>query len=293
MNLFLIGHSVEDHILYKGTETVKPGGLYYSAAGMLNIKDEEDEITLLTSIDENNYNLYRNIYDRVNISFCVIGRETVPKVYLNIYDHKEREERYDNLGGNIDLPAGLPSAPDGILINMITGLDITLQQLAELRRTYGCPVYMDVHSLTRGTDESLNRPQHLIQNFSQWAENLDIVQVNDIEVFSLYDLPSELEIARKVLSGGPRILIVTKGNKGAKAYFIRKDEVVSVYYSAVKTKAVNLVGLGDIFGAAFFHYYIKSGDVTSSLAIANKAAGTAASYHNTDEFVKLKHDVFS
>lgn len=293
MKLLLIGHSVEDHILYKGTETIKPGGLYYSAAGMLNIKEEADDIILFTSIDENNYHLYSSIYDKLDTSFCTRSAQSVPKVYLNIYDDREREERYNNLGGNIDIPPDLPSAPDGILINMITGLDITHEKLAELRRNYKCPIFMDVHSLTRGTDASLNRPQRKIPDFNQWSENLDIIQVNEIEVRSLYDLPGEPEIARKVLSTGPKILIVTKGNKGVRAYFMQKGEVVSAFHSAVKVKAENPVGLGDIFGAAFFYNYIKSGDVTGSLAVANKAAGIASTYHNTDEFVKLKHDVFS
>jgi hypothetical protein len=79
MKILLIGHSVEDHIFYKGVETVKPGGMYYTASGYLNIKDAEDEIFLITSIEQDNYHLFSRVYDKINTDHCVRGKDIVPR----------------------------------------------------------------------------------------------------------------------------------------------------------------------------------------------------------------------
>jgi len=176
---------------------------------------------------------------------------------------------------------------------MISGLDINVNQLEELRKKYNCPIYMDVHSLSRGKVVSLRRQQIIIENFSQWAENLDIIQVNDIEVFSLYESKSEFDTARRVLSAGTKCLIVTKGNKGARIYYSVRNEMVSVFNPAFKVISKNIVGCGDIFGAVFLYTFVKFGDVVRSLGLANLAAGVLSSYDNTDDLGNLKNDVFS
>jgi len=42
MKLLVIGHSVEDHIHYKDRDEIKPGGIFYSAASLVNYKNEDD-----------------------------------------------------------------------------------------------------------------------------------------------------------------------------------------------------------------------------------------------------------
>ncbi len=54
-----------------------------------------------------------------------------------------------------------------------------------------------------------------------------------------------------------------------------------------------MVGTGDVFGAVFFYNYIKTKDASSSLGLANTAAGCAASYNDFKNFDNLKEDVFS
>ncbi len=288
MKLVLIGHSVEDHIFYNGKETVKAGGLYYSAKGLLEIKDKEDEIFLITALDENNYFLFSSIYDKMDTSFSEKGKDIISKVRLDIYDNKERDERYDKIGKHLPVPDTFPFIPDGILINMITGFDLLPEQLTRLRMNYNCPIFMDVHSLSRGVDESMHRPQHLIPDFSIWSENLDIIQTNNTEIFSLYDLNSEAGIARRVLSGNAKCLIVTKGSKGAGIYYKQDNEMIYIFNSSLKVNAKNTVGSGDIFGAVFFYTFIKFKDVIKSLSLANKAAGLISAYGNIGNLSELK-----
>ena len=62
MKILLIGHSVIDTIDSSFGRQVKPGGIYYSAAGMYYIKDPSDEIYLLTALTEEGNEIFNNIY---------------------------------------------------------------------------------------------------------------------------------------------------------------------------------------------------------------------------------------
>jgi len=104
MRLLLIGHSVEDHIFFKGEEIIKPGGLFYTASGMLAIKNEEDEIFLITSIDNNIYKLFSNVYDKLNTAFSTIGEGVVPRVNLYLHDDKERDDQFDRTCIKLKIP---------------------------------------------------------------------------------------------------------------------------------------------------------------------------------------------
>jgi hypothetical protein len=92
MRLLLIGQSVEDHIYYNGGYELKPGGIFYSVAALDNIKDDVDEIYLCTVYKKGD-ELFRDLYSKVNDSFLNYA-DVIPKVRLNIYDNRERDEIY-------------------------------------------------------------------------------------------------------------------------------------------------------------------------------------------------------
>jgi sugar/nucleoside kinase (ribokinase family) len=292
MKILLIGHSAEDHIYYKDTLQVKPGGLYYTSTAMLNIKDTADEIFVITTIDEKSYKLFSNTYDQLNTQYSIRGEDVNPVVRLDIYDDRERTERYLRLGKSLNISYDILNSFDGIFINMISGFDITVDQLKEIRRNFNKTIYMDVHTLTRGVGENLERPQTIIKNFSEWGSNLDFIQVNQTEVFSLYDSNDEQDIAKRVLYEGGKCLIVTKDEKGAVIYFLENNNLVSESFPALKVNVKNKVGCGDIFGAVFFYTFLKFGDKIKALGSANTAAGLVASYDNFDDIGKLKDDIF-
>ena len=70
------------------------------------------------------------------------------------------------------------------------------------------------------------------------------------------------------------------------------EEVVSKFISSINIETKNKVGCGDVFGAVFFYNYIKDGDIDKALKLANIAGGVAASYDRTQNFQRLKKDVY-
>ena len=289
MKFLIIGHSVEDHIFYGTRHSVKPGGIYYSANALYNFIDKDDEIYLCTSYKKND-ELFKGLYEKFKPGYFNYT-DIIPKVRLNIYDDKEREEIYDNITGELFVDTSDLNKFDGILINMITGFDITLNQMKKIRKNYRGPVYFDVHTFSRGLGKDMKREFREIPEFDQWAENIDILQVNSRELFTLADLKAKNEIIRVILSKGVKYLIETRGKKGAMCCSLENSEINIKKMPAIYINENNQVGTGDVFGAVFFYSYIKNGSPGIALKDAVLAGGCAAGYLKMDDFKNLKNDV--
>ncbi|MCU7494905.1 MAG: carbohydrate kinase family protein [Ignavibacteria bacterium] len=293
MKLLAIGHSVEDHIHIKGMEEVKPGGIFYSVIGLKSFLEEKDELFLLTSMEHEAEGLFSFLYDGLRKDFFQY-RGRIPRVNLYIPDNAERCENYENLAENLGIGALKElNSFDGILVNMITGFDLSLEDLKTLRKSYSGIIYLDVHTLSRGLDENNQRLFRLIPDAMEWISQADIVQVNESELHTLSVKEGEAEIAREALKNGLKCLVVTKGELGSKIYTIENGELKSYFQSAIKIDCVNKVGCGDIFGAAFFISYLKKRSLSESARFANAAAGVTAGYREIKDFIKLKNDTFA
>jgi hypothetical protein len=292
MKLLLIGHTVKDTIRDGDKISVKPGGLYYSAIAMRNLITPKDEIFLLTSFDKENFELLEEVYSDFNLDFAE-EVEKMPGIRLTLYENKERKEEYENISGKLSLEKLFASNIDfdGILVNMITGFDISAEDIQKLREKHKGKIYLDVHSLSRGMNERKERFFRKIPDAQKWYSAADIIQSNEYEIFTLSDETEEIKIVEEVLSDEGKILIKTMGRVGARAYFRDRGEIASAFVTAIKSKALNQVGCGDVFGAAFFYSYISQRDLLYSLRFANVAAGVVTEYEKFEDYKKLKNDI--
>jgi sugar/nucleoside kinase (ribokinase family) len=282
VKILVIGHSVEDHIHQGNEEKVKPGGIYYSVLGLSKIISAADEIHLITALQKGNEHLFSDLYSKINKK-SIYWINEIPKIHLIIHESDERTECYKNISKNLEIDNNMLSNFDGILVNMITGFDITLEQLKNIRKHFQGLIYLDVHSLSRGFDKDKTRIFRQIPDFSKWAALVDLIQANKLETKTLVNYDSELEIAAAVLSCGAECLIVTKGELGAQAYYKRDNEVESIFVSAEKVNVFNKVGCGDIFGSVLFYKYLNTKSINESLIAANRAAAHSVSTENLNE----------
>lgn len=288
----VIGQTVEDHINDAGKIIHKPGGIYYSAAALVNIMDKEDELFLCTSMEIEKEELFNDVYNRVNKSFFNYS-PAIPVVHLTIHTDKERDEQYENIIMALDFNTELLKNIDAVYINMVTGFDLTIDKLEEIREKFKGLIYIDIHTLSRGFDEDGKRQFRKIPESDRWIKSADIIQVNEQELFTLSSSKDAQIIIEEVLQNGPEYLIVTKGGKGAEIFFYSNNEVSSFNICAIKINTLNNVGCGDVFGAVYFYYYVKEKNFSEALKKANIAAGLTASYRGFDEFSRMKDDVLS
>ena len=289
MNFLVIGHSVVDKIIDKDSISIKPGGIFYTVVSFLSQMQSTDKLYLCSSIDKKNEILFNDAYARVEKEFLAPA-ESIPSVELVVDIVGERKETYSQTAQNLFLPADDLNRFDGILINMISGFDISLHQLKQLRKNYRGLIYFDVHTFSRGVDKNLNRIFRRIINFCEWAECIDILQTNESELLTLSDQKDEASIVEELFSFGIRQVIVTKAEKGATVFIKDNNWIKKVQKDALQTKVVNKVGCGDVFGAVYFYNYIKNKNVLLALEQANLFAGIATTYSEAKDYLDLKKD---
>lgn len=293
MDFLIIGQSVEDHIFENGAEKIQPGGIFYTSAAFLALMDKNDNFHLCTSMKKEKLNLFSPLYDSIDKTYFHFVND-IPVIYLTLYPDRERDETYQNLSLGIDFNIAEYSSYDGILINMITGFDINLEHLETIRHNYAGIIYMDVHSLTRQKSQKDNTREHTrIDDFAEWAECLDMIQVNRNELFTLSGKKTEAEIAGEVITRDSQYLIVTKENRGAVLYYKSNGRLKSISKPGLEVPVNNTVGCGDVFGASFLYFYCKSKDIEQALTYAVKASGLMVSYNSLEQLKKLKKDVLS
>lgn len=278
MKLLVVGHSVLDFIKSAGAQNISAGGIFYTISVLNRLKSNNDEIFLCTQFDDETYNYFKPGFEKVSNKFLQ-KVEKIPRVHLNLQKDYERHEAYENISTNLSLKISELNSLNGILINMITGFDITLDQLLQIRNGYSGLIFIDIHTLSRGLNEDYKREFRLIPDFQSWAKCLDIIQVNQNELYTLSHKQIEMEIVQELFSFGVKILCVTKGELGARVYYKNQDEIASYFVSARKIINPNIIGCGDVFGASFFYSYIRNKNVIDSLTNA---------VTNSEQFVENK-----
>lgn len=267
MKLLVVGHSVLDFIKSAGAQNISAGGIFYTISVLNRLKSNNDEIFLCTQFDDETYNYFKPEFEKVSNKFLQ-KVEKIPRVHLNLQKDYERHEAYENISTNLSLKISELNSLNGILINMITGFDITLDQLLQIRNGYSGLIFIDIHTLSRGLNEDYKREFRLIPDFQSWAKCLDIIQVNQNELYTLSHKQIEMEIVQELFSFGVKILCVTKGELGARVYYKNQDEIASYFVSARKIINPNIIGCGDVFGASFFYSYIRNKNAIDSLTEA-------------------------
>jgi len=279
MKILVIGQSVIDNINTPNLNITQAGGIFYTILGLNTIIDKEDEIYLVSSVEKKSYKYFKEEYDKVNKKYLTWS-DIIPTVTLNIYEDKERDEQYSIINSSLFVKYNDLKNFDAILLNMITGFDITLNQLKKIRANFSGPIYLDVHSMARRVGENMKREFRTITDFSEWAENVDIIQANENEFNCLAEVEN---IPKYILDKGTKYLIKTMGDKGTRVYMKDGKEIKSLFISANRIEEGTTVGCGDIFGSVFFYNYIKGENLKNIISKSNKSAAFAASCNNVNE----------
>ncbi|WP_304130887.1 carbohydrate kinase family protein [Ignavibacterium album] len=267
MKILLIGHSVFDTVSLSEKDVSSPGGIFYSAQQLLKISSPEDELFICTQIDDYTKEYFLPVYSGFNNDF-IEKVDAIPSVKLFPDNKTERKEVYLNYPSKLNLSKINFSDFNYIMINMITGTDISPDDLKFIRLQTSALIYFDVHTLSRPMNQSGERIFTTLKNYEEWIRNIDIIQANENEFATLGSFKSETERVNKLFELGVKIILLTKGSNGAKAYFKRSGEVLSYFISSKKIKTINTVGCGDTFGATFFYNYIRTKNVYKSLSFA-------------------------
>ena len=303
MIITAIGHLCKDVIHYpneKETPQEFFGGIMYTLLTLANIMSDRDRIQPVFGVGQADYEqLMERIAQYKNIDPSGIFKIKGPTNQIHLFFNK---------GANATIECSKHISPpipfsriksyldgDAVLINMISGSDITLETLDFIRmeiREHGIPVHFDFHSLTLGIDQEFKRFRRPLTDWRRWCFMLNSIQMNEEEALGLsserYD---EQALINQLMTLMVETLIITRGDKGATV--ITQDIHKKLTRKDIKGtafgKTADATGCGDMFGAAFLYQYLKCKDRFIAAEYANKIGAVGATIKNPGELDELKN----
>jgi sugar/nucleoside kinase (ribokinase family) len=297
MNLTVIGHLCIDVIHHAdGTETNSYGGIFFSIAAAANLLGSSGTVLPVFGVGKNEYDaLIERLKSYPNVDTSGIFKFNGPtnQVHLIYENNSERVECSKNIADPIPWKKIRPYLDSNmILVNMISGFDITLETLDEIRmdvRENHTPIYMDVHSLTLGIDENFNRFHRPVENWRRWLFMLHGVQMNKEEASVLtVEHFDEQSLAKRILALNTKAFVITKGKNGCSAFVDERKHVMHTDIPGIPIKeTIDPTGCGDVFAAAYCVRYGTTKNIIESIRFANKIAAFNAQYSGSGGIDKL------
>ncbi len=212
---------------------------------------------------------------------------------------------------------------DGILVNMISGVDITLNTMLKVRQFFNSYIHLDIHNLVMKTNSDGTRVHTNLKNWQLWCLCANTVQMNEYEVKSLSKTKrTEYEVLEELLINSEKNLkklfhfkeeessekfdlskislegvIITRGNNGVSGYQKKIKNYAGKIFTDLDKHEVRAIenpnikdttGCGDVFASAFMLNYSRSKDFIKSLYFANRIASYKTSFEGIQELYKLK-----
>ncbi len=170
---------------------------------------------------------------------------------------------------------------DAVLINLITGQDIELEALRSFKQLSPATlVYLDFHSLALGIDTHGKRFYRKPVLWQDWLRAVDIVQLNEKEAATLAGWKTEpreadfIEFGQSLASAYVKACHLTFGSRGSVLFYGVQEKILHEYFPPMSgLQAVDIIGCGDAFGAAFLTRFLATGNYTEATHFANRVAG--------------------
>ena len=187
---------------------------------------------------------------------------------------------------------------DAVLINFISGYEMTLGTTLQLRREFAGPIHADLHSLFLGSDDDGTRRPSELEEYEAWASCFDVVQMNEDEASLAMSMDDgdHSAIDRRIdcaidaaLGSGARLVVVTRGAAGVvwrAAKGVPYDPAAWSGFSPPEgegrgaSRSVTIrprpggdpTGCGDVWGATMFSRLLAGDGPEVSIDMANRLA---------------------
>ncbi len=298
MKFLVVGHLCLDVIHpVDGQEVESYGGIYYAVAALASVARAADVVSPVFGVNKHDYPaLVEHLKRFPNVDASGIFKFDEPTNSVHLY-YRDGQSRIEC---SKDIAKPIPYekirrhlSVDGILINMISGFDLTLETLDHIRlavRSHGIPIHFDYHSLTLGVQENHERFRRPVEDWRRWAFMDDTVQLNEEEIGGLaVERLTEKQTAGHLLTLSVKGVVVTRGERGVTLYHNEHKKIVQQDFEGIKLESPrDATGCGDVFGAAFVLQYVKTRDLAVATQFANRVAAAKVQHIGVEELTSLR-----
>jgi len=295
MKISVIGHFCVDVFHHTdGSEERKFGGIFHSVSALANLASDRDTIYPVFGVGESEMESLRSAFSQYkNIDLSGLYQFPGSSNDVHYFDDQPNE-----CSKNIAAPIPYSHIKkflnvDGIYINMISGKDITVETIDEVRlevRGKKIPVHLDMHCLTLHVHEDGTRTLSPLADWRRWCFMTDSVQMNEQEASELtVDHFTDELLAKQMMPLMVNAFVITRGKNGATMYQEEhKQLLITEIVNEQHTDPVSTLGSGDIFGASFLYAYLKKKNYQDAVNFANKAAVHSTKFSLTEKHRQLK-----
>lgn len=310
MNFIVIGEPCVD-IIHKldGSVVHSYGGILYSLISLAILGKKDTVFPVMNvGVDEAD-NILRLLANYPNIQtdgISIVDHKTRKvNLYYNMY-HSGKAARFESSTEPIytieyDSIEKFLQVADSILVNMISGIDITLETFQKIRNVFTGYIHIDIHNLVMKTNPDGTREHTHLVRWREWCSIPDTVQMNEFEVVSLSQtVKNEYKIVEEILinsKGRAKGVVITRGKMGVTGYTktLKKfgsEKFLDIERHDVESPKidnfVDSTGCGDVFASAFTFDFSKSKDFLKALHYATRIASLNATLEGIDQLHRLK-----
>jgi len=294
----VIGTINRDTIIFpSGKRTESFGGILYNLSALSGLGGRRINIYPICNLGYDVCNQMKEIlkcFDNVRSEGINRVRRKNNHAYLFMNAENQRQEILRNRVPALSFSQIKPFLnSDVILVNFISGFDISLDTLRRIRKNTDVVIYMDVHSLTLGVGKDGKRFFRTPRGWRGYLEQADLVQTNlsELSVLSgkkLRSVKDAQDFGTYVLSLGPKALLVTLGQKGALIIYKDRKAFKFKRYRGMKVQGLkDTTGCGDVFSAGFIVGYLHSQNLIRCLDFANRVAAEKCKISGVEGVAKL------
>ncbi|MGH7450466.1 MAG: carbohydrate kinase family protein [bacterium] len=283
----VIGTFIRDTIVtLDGRKVESIGGLYHTMAYLACLVEVDTFVQPLCNGGDDFYETVRDTLKRfsANILFDSMRRVSQPNTQVTLtYRSRETRDEVTSAPMSPITAAEIAAVAEcnAVLVNLISGNDVTLEALTGLRKSRHSPlIYLDLHSLALGIDTTGKRYYRAIPNWREWLAACNILQMNEREAATLAGCQEQFT-REELLSFGKYLASelvtachITLGSNGSLLFYRHDGDVRYEHCQPYEVpQVVDIIGCGDAFGAAFLAHFLRANDFSAAAHFANKVAG--------------------
>ncbi|MFW5905011.1 MAG: PfkB family carbohydrate kinase, partial [bacterium] len=181
---------------------------------------------------------------------------------------------------------------DAIYVNFISGFEMELETVQELRSRFAGPIYADLHSLFLGIGREGERIPQPLPHWAEWLRSFDAVQMNEDEFHLLARREGDpWALAARAVGPDLKLTTITMGERGA-AYVAAADfEPDPFAWDVARARMASTgparsgrvpttgpaadgdpTGCGDVWGSTTFARHLAGDSLEHAMKTANRMA---------------------
>ncbi len=303
MTITVIGHICIDVLPSRESSEERFGGIYYTLAALSTLLSDDDVIQPVFGVGNGDYeHLLDLLHQHKNIDTSGIYKFKGQTNRVHLF-YKEDQQTRIECSQNISTPIPYQKIKsyldcDAVLINMVSGFDITLETLDAIRietRDQRIPIHFDFHSLTLGIDQNFKRFRRPLTDWRRWCFMLHSIQMSEEEALGLTaERLDEPTLINHLMPLMVDTLLITRGKNGSTVIvqdIHKKLTRTDIPAYQLNGNVVDTTGCGDVFGAAYLYGYLKTRDSFKAAEFANAVAALNTTLASAEEFATLQNQI--